>query len=182
LKPRRIVLFFVLGLAGLVGSIGLVMPNSFSVTRSIETVAPIGEVFETVSDMTRHPLWNARKMRDDSMRFSFPGANHKGKGATYEWTSKQSGSGRCTIIDAEQNEHISILVELFGKGEGDALWTFENKKDRTKITRTFQGSINVPIIGPWLVLIARPQDSLGADFDQELVSLKRIVEGAKAGP
>ncbi len=175
---RQKIILGVVGLVALVIGAGLGMPRTFSVERSTVVSAPLGEVYALAADLTKHPLWSARKLRDPSMRFSFPGKVHAGMGAVYEWTSEESDAGTCTIVAASPDLSLTVSVHVKGKGDGTAIWRFEPEGSRTRVTRQFEGEIPIPVIGPWIVLLVHPQDKLGADFEQELEAFRKIAEGA----
>lgn len=178
MRTRKIIGVSAIGIVGIFVVGGLVMSRTFSVTRTATVNAPVERVYSLAADLTKHPLWNARKSRDATMNISFPGEVHRGVGAVYEWRSAESGAGRCVILGAVPLKSLTIGVTLAGKGEGEATWHFAPSGVGTTVTRSFSGEIPMPILGPWILLFLHPEKSLGADFEQELQAFKGAAEGA----
>ncbi len=151
------------------------MPDSFGVTKEIIVNAPVKLVYETASDLKQHPTWNARNRRDSSMSFVFS-ATTTGHGAFYEWTSDKSDNGTCTIVEAATEKRLVMDVKIKGKGGGTAVWTFESVSEQTKVVRSFDAKIPVPILGPWILLFKDFAKPLAEDFENELMMFKKYIE------
>ena len=163
--------------AAVIAVVGALLPRSFSVERRRVVKASADKVYAIAADLSRHPEWNARKARDASMSFTYPAATRAGKGAVYEWTSQNSGAGRCEIVEAVPNERIALHVSLGGRGSGGtAEWRFARVPGGTEIARSFEAEIPVPILGGWILLFMHPKTQLALDFETELERFAAVAE------
>lgn len=159
---------------------GLAMSNEFGVSESVTVDAPQALAYELVADIKNHEQWNPWKMKDDTMVVSYPGET-VGEGAAYAWTSENSGEGVNTFTKADAPNSISTEVEFKGMGIGYGTWSFEPDGDGTKVTWAFESKIDVPVMGPWIVMVSDPSSELTKDFSTALAALKPVVEAeAKA--
>ena len=175
MRRKKKIGLVILGLAAAIIVVGALLPRSFSVERRRTVKAPADKVYAVAADFSRHPEWNARKARDASMTFTYPGPTRAGKGAVYEWTSQNSGTGRCEIVEAIPNERLRLHVTL-GRGGGIAQWRFTPLSGGTEVTRTFEADIPIPILGGWILLFMHPETQLGMDFETELERFAALVE------
>jgi uncharacterized protein YndB with AHSA1/START domain len=178
---HRNLLIIVIGIVGVLFAGGLLLPETKSVERSLFISASPSVLFALAVDLSKHPLWNARKSRDHMMRIEFPGLKTAGKGAVYTWTDGDGDVGRCTILDAVPSTSITLGVSVEGKGEGIARWLFDETRGGTKVTRRFDLSIPLPVLGPWMLRFIDLEGTLGADFAAELRSFSDLATGVVVG-
>ena len=100
------------------------------------------------------------------------GENHIGKGATYSWTSENSGSGSMEILSLTGST-METKIEFVGQGTSNGHWKFETIEDGvTKVTWGFSGEM--PFMMRWMG--ARMDQWVGPDFETGLANLTELAE------
>lgn len=153
---------------------GLLLPSSYTVERSVHIDASPDAVFEFVDDMAKNELWSPWKAADPTMVISV-GTPRKGKGATYAWSSDNSGAGTVTITESQRPKLVHTELEFTGMGKSLGSWTFKPHDGGTMATWTMTGSIDTPIVGPWFNQTMDGQ--VGPMFED---GLRRLAELASA--
>ncbi len=148
-----------------------------SVSRSIVVHAPVDAVYNNVVDLNKRMLWSPWKQLDTTMHITL-GDITKGKGASYSWTSTQSGNGKLIYSEVVPGE--KIVSELhFGEGQdaSKGIFEFTPVEDGTKVTWTFKGDMGN---NPFMRVMGRfMEDMLGPTFEQGLNGLKEQVENSE---
>jgi len=149
-----------------------VSEKSYEVSRSIEIDADIEVVFGVVGDYKTWPLWTAWYEKDSTVIPSF-GEITAGLGATYKWTSKNSGNGSMEFIVYEPMNNLASLITFEGMGQSMAYWTFQSTEDgKTVATWTMVGEL------PFLFRFmgSSLEKNIGLDFERGLEKLKQLIE------
>ena len=109
------------------------LEKEYEVSRSTVMNVDAHIVQELVSDFSTWPKWSAWFEADSTMEYTL-GEKHTGKGATYSWTSENSGSGSMEILSLTENS-MKTKIEFVGQGTSNGHWTFETIEDGTsKVT------------------------------------------------
>ncbi len=178
----KVIKFLLIGLVVvvvLILGVGMVLPNDYEVTRSIEIEAPAVIAFGQVNDLEKWEAWSPWKEMDPGMTMTY-GDKSIGEGASYSWTGDKSGSGTLTIINSEMPSRIDTKVEFDGQGEGNGFWTFEQDGGATKATWGMKGTMPKPLGG---YMVGMMDGWLGPDFEKGLAGVKRLAEAeAKRKP
>ena len=148
------------------------LPADYNVERSTVIDAKPEVVYNYVSDFETWPEWSIWFERDSTMETTW-GEKTKGKGATYSWTSKNSGNGNQEIMEAEENKSMKTKIVFEGMGESDGYWKFEPTEDgKTKVTWGFSGTF------PLYARIAGRgmEEAVGPDFEGGLANIKENIE------
>lgn len=154
--------------------VGLFLPTSYTVERSVVVDAGPEKVHEYVGDLNKWEEWAPWKEEDPTIVIT-RGEKTKGVGASQSWVG-ESGDGALTITKDSPQEGIEYdLVFEGGLYECQSAMMYEELEDGdTKVTWKMNGDMNSPIIGGYFALM---MDSMvGEMFDRGLNNLKRTVE------
>lgn len=147
------------------------LEKEYAVSRSTVMNVEAHTVQEVVSDFSTWPKWSAWFEADSTMEYTL-GANHRGEGATYSWTSENSGSGSMEILSLTENT-METKIEFVGQGTSNGHWTFETIEDGvTKVTWGFSGEM--PFMMRWMG--AQMDKWVGPDFETGLANLTALSE------
>ncbi len=147
------------------------LDKEYAVSRSTVMNVDAHIVQELVSDFSTWPKWSAWFEADSTMEYSL-GENYTGKGATYSWTSENSGSGSMEILSLTDNT-METKIEFVGQGTSNGHWTFETMEDETtKVTWGFSGEM--PFMMRWMG--AQMDKWVGPDFETGLANLTALSE------
>jgi effector-binding domain-containing protein/carbon monoxide dehydrogenase subunit G len=93
--------------------VGVFLPSNVHISREARIDAPAASVFALLSDTRRRQEWSPwiSRTADDEVIFSGP---RRGRGASVQWRSQTSGSGRQTVLEARPFESVVTETELDG--------------------------------------------------------------------
>ena len=171
----RILVAVVIVLAALAAYVAT-RPGEFSVTRSASIAAPAPAVFVQVNELKKWEAWSPWAKKDPQMKQTYQGPP-AGTGAVTSWVgNKDVGEGRMTIVESRPAELIRFKLEFLEPfaATNSAEFTFKPEGGGTRVTWTMQGQSN--FIGKALHLAFDFDKMIGADFEQGLAGIKRIVE------
>lgn len=158
------------------GGIGLLLPKTYRVERSVVVKAEPHDVYAQVNTLKKWPEWTAwtmKKYPDMQIEFKGPEA---GEGAEYYWTGKSTGKGNLKLtksdpakgveyrLDFEDGKYVSdgsIFYEPAGAGEVKVTWVNSGDLGWNPVNRYF-GLMMDRFMGP--------------DFEEGLGNLKQRVE------
>ena len=160
------------GLAGVFLVVGLFLPEDYGMSRSIEVNAPAEVIFEQVNNLKKNEAWSPWKAQDATLKMTY-GPTTKGKGATYSWTSENSGAGTLTIEESLPPTKIRNALNFQGQGSGTGIWTFEPKGKTTHVTWAMEGKAD-GLVGRYFGLFI--DGMVGPSFEAGLSSLKKVAE------
>ena len=149
--------------------------STYTVTRSVETIAAPAEVHAFVDDFHKWSAWSPWEDIDPTMQRSYSGPD-AGVGAHYEWKGDgKVGQGEMTI---ETSTPQSIGIRLAFLKPFAAVcptrFDFEPVGSGTRVTWTMQGENRGIMV--LLAPLLRIQQSVGKDFDRGLARLKAAAE------
>lgn len=159
--------------AALIGfaSYNATLEKEYAVSRSTVMNVDARIVQELASDFSTWPKWSAWFEADSTMEYTL-GENHIGKGATYSWTSENSGSGSMEILSLTGST-METKIEFVGQGTSNGHWKFETIEDGvTKVTWGFSGEM--PFMMRWMG--AQMDQWVGPDFETGLANLTELAE------
>lgn len=169
---RTLIILLVIFMLG-----GLMIPDEWSVSRSILIQAKPETIYPYVSDFKKIDLWmkdNADK--DESLKYTYEGPA-TGAGSKQLWMSKKSGSGTFEITQANPKTGIDYdlyvnlgLSQSFLQGS----IVFTPKADATEVTWTDKGNSKKHFVRRWMSLLMKPL--IIKDLDKDLANLKKLVE------
>ena len=86
-------------------------PATFRLARSTVIKAPAEKIFPLVNDFRRWTAWSPWEKLDADLKRDYGGAEN-GKGATYGWQGKKSGTGRMEIIESAPPSRVLIKLDF----------------------------------------------------------------------
>lgn len=160
-------------------AVGVFLPSSYRVERTVTIQAPAALVFEHVNNLKLSESWSPWGEGDTSMKITYAGPE-AGVGAKGSWTSDNSGNGSQTITKSEPSTLVEIALDFGSEGQGSAEYKFTPEGDAlnaTKTTWSMHGDVGFSLIGRYFAL--GMDNMLGPYFEKGLAKLKAVTE-AKA--
>ena len=154
--------------------IGLFLPTSYTVERSITIDSTPEKVHEYVGDLTKWDEWTPWEEEDPTIVVT-RGEKTKGVGASQSWVG-DSGDGALTITKDSPEKGIEYeLVFEGGQYECQSAVIYNVIGDNeTEVTWIMSGDMKSPVIGGYFAIL---MDTMVGDmFDRGLKNLKSTVE------
>ena len=161
-------------LAGVLVGGGLMLPSTFTVTRSADIAAPPDEVYALVASPREWNRWAVWHQRDPGMKIDYTGPA-SGAGAGWSWKSASEGDGRMSFTEAEPGRRIAyeLFFPDFGTTSTGAL-VLAPEGSGTKISWSIDGDMGGNPLARWLALAM--DQLVGKDFEAGLANLKALAE------
>lgn len=163
-------------LIAVLAAVGMLLPRSVTVTRSIIIDAPPSAVFPLVNSMQRTEEWSPWLAMDPEVALTYSGPS-QGVGNTLEWSSDNPkvGTGRQEITQSEDNKRVATALDFGDMGLATAQFDLVSMGGGTEVTWGLVADMGNTPIGRWMGLL---MDRLvGADYEKGLINLKKAVEG-----
>jgi hypothetical protein len=174
MKILKIILVTVISLAALFFIVGLFLPKTYHVERSIVVNAPDSVVYNNISDFNKFLKWNPWSKMEPSAKVDISGPASQ-PGHLYKWEGKETGTGQMKIKNVEPSKLVDIELTFLKPFEStaDTKFQLEPNAQGTKVTWIMQGN-NKSVIEKWMGL---SMDSMiGKDFEDGLQNLKTFSE------
>lgn len=174
LRTIRTIVAAVVVFVLVVAVVGLFLPTSYSVRRSIIIDAPPEKVHEYVGDLSKWEKWSSWEEEDPTLVITL-GEKKSGVGASESWVG-DSGDGALTITESSPSSGVKYdLLFNGGEYESDGSITYEAlPEERTEVTWAMSGDMGKSVTGGYFALL---MDSMvGKMFDKGLANLKSVVE------
>lgn len=157
--------------------IGVSLPDRGAVKRSVLIKAPVAVVFENVNNLRNHEKWDPWQASDKTMRITY-GPVTAGTGASYSWTSRNSGAGTQTITESVPDSLIKTeLVFADMEGAATGWFRFAVVNGDVLVTEGFTSAPHRCFCGRYLDLLISPE--VGKQFVKGLNRLKELSETGK---
>jgi hypothetical protein len=160
--------------------VGLLLPRTWHVERSVVIAAPPERIHPFVSTLKRWQEWSVwTKEMDPQVRHGYSGPE-EGAGAEWSWLGPKMGRGHLKIADS--SPAIGVLIdEAIESDEINAHARFVYAPDGggTKVTWTDEGRLP-PVLGGYFR--GSIETMLGGHFETGLQKLKRLVEALPPPP
>jgi uncharacterized protein YndB with AHSA1/START domain len=156
--------------------IGMALPDTYKVERSVEINAPAGRIFAHLNDPRAWAGWTVWNRRDPNMRVEYAGAS-SGAGAKWSWQSKTEGSGSMefTSVDAPRLLQYKLFFPDFNSTSTGTI-TLTCAGIGTRVSWTNAGETgNNPLMRYFGMMMDR---MIGPDFEGGLKNLKMLSEQA----
>jgi uncharacterized protein YndB with AHSA1/START domain len=158
----------------LVVIVGLFLPASWQLERSIVINVPPARLYPLVATPRRWQEWAMWNRRDPATRPSFFGPG-SGAGAGWAWDSRTEGKGRMTLLSADPGRGLTyelLLPDMASTSTGSIL--LQPQGAATRVTWTNTGSLGR---NPLKRVVAAFMDRwIGPDFEAGLANLKVLAE------
>jgi hypothetical protein len=155
--------------------VGLFLPTSYTVERSIVINASPSRIHEYVGNLENWNFWEPWREEDPTIVITH-GEKTKGVGASQSWVG-DSGDGALTFTKDSPTEGITYdLVFDGGTYVCQSAMVYDPLEDgETKVTWTMSGDMGTPVIGGYFAMMMDAM--VGGTFDKGLSNLKSTVEG-----
>lgn len=175
------VLIIAVVLVALLVSVGLVLPDAWSVERSVVIAADRQQIYALVASPKRWNEWTAWTTKSDpSLVFTYSGPDI-GAGAEQAWTSEASGNGRLKITSANPRTGVDYDLLMEGgkmKARGNIL--MQQHAQGTLVSWSLLGEVGSDIVARYFGLL---MDSfVGKDLEVGLATLEAQAEAMPATP
>jgi len=157
---------------------GLLLPKTYSVSRSTVINAPDSVIYKNIADLNEFYKWNPWAKMEPSAKTTITGPVAQ-PGHIYAWEGKETGSGQMKIKTVETNKLVDIEMKFLKPWESVADTKFEitNEGPGNKVIWTISGDNN--IISKWMGVFMSMDSMIGKDFESGLKYLKEKSEAGK---
>lgn len=136
MKALLKILYFFLFLIVIFLLAGLFLPKNAKMNSSIDIKASPEIVFDQVENLRNWDNWAPWHISDSSIVFNY-GDVVSGIGASYEWTSANSGNGKVTIVESKPTNKLVSNMDFGKLGIAKSGWTFNKGAAGTMVTWDF---------------------------------------------
>ena len=156
-------------------AIGLLLPSSAEVERSVLIDAPPAKVFPHLNSMRAFHDWSPWADIDPQTRYRFEGPE-TGVGSRMSWYSgdERVGEGSQEIIESVPDRRVVTQLEFGDQGDGQATFLLEPEGDATRLRWQFRTAFGWDLFGRYVGLMM--DSMIGAAYDKGLRDLKARVE------
>ena len=175
MKVLKGLLYGAVGLVALLLLVGVFLPTSVHVERSISTTASTATVFGIVNGFGRFNEWSPWFDLDPQTRYTYSGPAN-GVGARMEWASAKPevGAGSQEIIAVEPGRSVTTQLDFGPQGKATARIEVVPEGSGARITWGFDTSFEGNFLGRYFGLFF--DRLIGADYEQGLARLKAVAE------
>jgi len=162
-------------------AIGLVLPKSAHVERSISTAAGGPTIYGIVSGFKRFNEWSPWFGLDPQTRYTYAGPE-SGVGAKMTWTSEKRavGSGSQEVLAVEPGRRVRTKLDFASQGSAISTITIAPEGTGSRITWAFDASYAGDFFGRYFGLLL--DRFVGRDYERGLVKLKALAEASAPEP
>ncbi|MGB0678911.1 MAG: SRPBCC family protein [Polyangiales bacterium] len=161
------------GLVALLVLVGLFLPSTYAVERSLTMHAPAALIFAQVDDLKKNRAWSPWHAADKTLQVTY-GERTVGVGASSHWHGESSGKGRMKVTKSVPARRIEIHLD-FEEGQADSFWRFDAKgKHKTEVTWGMAGDSGWNLMGRYFGLCM--DRMVGPYYEDGLRRLKKVSE------
>jgi DoxX-like protein/polyketide cyclase/dehydrase/lipid transport protein len=157
------------------GRTGSWLPDYFRVERTTHIQAPPEQIAALIDDFRAWRSWSPYEQLDPGMTRSYSGPA-RGKGASYEWSSKgKAGVGRMEITGTSASK-ITIQLDFIKPFEGHptAEFILLASGDTTQVTWAMHGP--QALFCKLMSIFFNMDKMVGKDFESGLAKMKAVAE------
>lgn len=155
-------------------TVGVLLPNEYVVSRSVDIEAEAEAIHEFVGDLRRWEQWGPW-YEDDPELVVVYGEKTSGIGAGQSWMGRD-GKGSLEITASSPRRGVRYDL-TFGDGAHRcrAAIRYHPGADDTTVSWVMRGRMDTPVLGGFAALLMEPL--VGGLFERGLARLKQTVEG-----
>jgi uncharacterized protein YndB with AHSA1/START domain len=155
--------------------IGLILPSSTSVERSIVIAAPAETVFPHVNGMRAFHAWSPWTAADPATEYRFEGPE-QGVGSRMRWHSgdAQVGVGSQEIVASVPGREVVTALDFGGEGRGEATFVLTPVDGGTRVDWRFRTEFGWDLFSRYVGLML--DSMIGAAYERGLRTLKTQIE------
>ncbi|MCP5474134.1 MAG: SRPBCC family protein [Rhodanobacteraceae bacterium] len=164
----------IIGLIVVLAIVGLFLPSSARVERSIVIDRPASLIFPVLNSFERFNEWSPWYGLDPAAEYSYSGPS-SGVGARMDWKGNEAvGVGTQTITASEPDSRIATDLDFGEMGVAKVELKLTPEGQGTRVTWGFQTDFGYDLVGRYFGLLM--DRFVGADYEKGLVQLKALVE------
>ncbi len=164
----------IVGLIVILAIVGLFLPSSAQVERSIVIDRPASLIFPVLNSFERFNEWSPWYGLDPAAEYSYSGSP-SGVGARMEWKGNEAvGVGIQTITASEPDSRIATDLDFGEMGVAKVELNLAPEGSGTRVTWGFQTDFGYDLVGRYFGLLM--DRFVGADYEKGLAKLKALVE------
>ncbi len=179
MKIIKILLIIVVLLIAIFFIGGMLLPKTYSVSRTKIINAPDSVVFNNVANFNNFLKWNPWTKMEPSTKVEISGIPAQ-PGHLWKWKGEETGQGQMEITKADPNSKVDFLLTFTAPFQSIATsgFTFEphSNPNETKVTWTMSGTSS-STMERWMYL--NMDNMIGKDFESGLEDLKKLSEKSK---
>ena len=171
----------IVALAVILAAVGLLLPASAHVERSVTIQASPAVVFPLVNDLHEFNRWSPWSELDANMTTTFSGPM-AGVGAKMTWAGNSAvGTGSQEIIESVPNQRVKTNLQFGGYDHpSTATFTLTPEGDATQLVWSYDTSMGYDVVSRYFGLML--DRWVGKEYEQGLAVLKRLAESDAAKP
>ena len=175
MKFLRTILVGALVVLAVLFAIGLTLPESAHVERSITIDASPEQVFAVVNSLRHFNEWSPWFDMDPDAKYRYSGPE-SGVGARAEWSSEEPGvdSGSQEIIASEPPRLVRTSLDFGDQGSATAELRLQPVNGSTRVTWAFDTVLDASPVDRYFGFFL--DASLGPTYEDGLARLKALVE------
>ncbi|MBL7813134.1 MAG: SRPBCC family protein [Bacteroidetes bacterium] len=180
MKILKWILYVVLFLIAALLVLGLVLPKSYKVERTVVINAPKQAVWEQVYYWKNFNSWSPWAKLDTAMKQTITG-NDGEVGSVYHWTGNdQVGEGEMKRLELQDMKSIKNHLHFIKPFESEAnvYHTLEGEDGKVTLSWGMTGE-NGFMARIFMFLMGGIDKAVGGDYERGLKTLKEIVENPK---
>lgn len=165
----------VLALVAILAFVGLLLPSTVHVERSIQIDAPQSTVFALVNGFARFNEWAPWVKIDPNTVYSYDGPA-QGVGAKQAWESDHSsvGTGSQVITASEPYSRVESELDFGPQGTAQAFFQLTPEGDATQVVWGFDTDFGYNLMGRYMGLFM--DGIIGTQYADGLAGLKELAE------
>ena len=164
----------IIGLIVVLAIVGLFLPSSARVERSIVIDRPASLIFPVLNSFERFNEWSPWYGLDPTAEYSYSGPS-SGVGARMDWKGNEAvGVGTQTITASEPDSRIATDLDFGEMGVAKVELKLTPEGQGTRVTWGFQTDFGYDLVGRYFGLLM--DRFVGADYEKGLAQLKALVE------
>tara|TARA_R110002050_G_scaffold300722_2_gene471946 strand:- start:91789 stop:92811 length:1023 start_codon:yes stop_codon:yes gene_type:complete len=175
MNTLKYILLSLISLVLIFAGYGYFQDKEVSVSRSIVINAPMDDVFDQFNNIEKRVKWSPWEAMDSTMVVTV-GEVSKGSGASYSWTSENSGNGTIIYKEVVPNQLIESKL-YFGSMEEEpsqGLMIFTEVGDGSQVTWEVHMDMGN---NPFMRIFGRFMDDMvGTTFENGLEAVKQVCE------
>ena len=150
--------------------LGYLLPNDYSVQRTVFISADAEAIHESVVDLRVWPQWTPwNSQLDPTLVYTYEGGE-PGVGFRSRWTGERAGKGTLEITSAEPGRGIVYEMQFEGFPPLDGIIEIQATQGGTTVMWKLSGTIDPPLGGR---LSMTMDSALGADMEKALSGLEK---------
>lgn len=156
--------------------IGLLLPSSTQVERSVAISGDNESVFEYLNSLEKFHRWSpwAQHFSDQEIEFSGPDS---GVGSTMAWSNGNSDTdgGEVTIVASDSDRRVESESNLGSRGRGESYFDLQpGAEDEVQVTWGYAAEHGTNLFARYMGWLTR--EEIGAEHERGLTELKRLIE------